>query len=126
MSTVSETHARHKRNASQTLEHYPPRVPVFRPATPPSFEGKSVKELSEYEVGWKIYLEAIHTYDDEQRIQQAATYLKSYARDAWARRETTPRTWDEYILMLRTMVVDPANRIGYATLRLKEAKQRKD
>ena len=113
-----------KRAAAAMHDPQSQRVPTFRPATPPSFEGKTVKELSDYEDGWRVYFDAIQTQDETQRIRQAASYLKSYARDAWVRREEDPVTWDEYIRCLRHMVIDPANRLGYATLRLKEAKQK--
>jgi hypothetical protein len=33
--------------------------------------------------------------------------------------------WEKFLEYLRTLIVDPANRMAYAGLQLKEAKQRK-
>ena len=100
------------------------RVPSFRPATPPSFEGKHLKELSNYESGWKIYFNVVRVDDPGQKVNMAATYLKAYARDAWGRLKEHPQSWEEYIRFLRSIVIDPTNRTVYVYLQLKKAEQK--
>jgi len=119
-------HAGHKRAASQDLEHaHHMRPPSFRPATPPSFEGKHLKELGDYEAGWKIYFNVIRVEDPKDRVNMAATYLKAYARDAWGRLKEHPETWEGFLRFLRSIVVDPANRIVHASWKLRKAEQGK-
>lgn len=102
------------------------RIPTFRPASPPTFSASSVKELTDYEDGWAVYLEAIQTREDSDMILQAASSLKGHAREAWLRipRDERPQIWASYVECLRRMVVDPASRISYATLQKKEAQQK--
>jgi hypothetical protein len=51
-----------------------------RPAKPPTFKGRYLKEAAEYEVSWKIYFQAIKVMPDADRITLAATYLNDRAR----------------------------------------------
>jgi hypothetical protein len=116
----------HKRAASSAPADAPPANRYFRPATLPSFEGKNLKEVSEYESGWKIYLEAAPPTTDAQRIHYAATYLRGSARDSWTRKTVEINTWEEYIAWCRTLVADPANRMAYSSLRLKTVQQKEN
>jgi hypothetical protein len=52
-----------------------PRAQLPCPAKPPYFKGKSLKEAADYEVNWKIHLEAIPLMTQEATIKYAATYL---------------------------------------------------
>jgi hypothetical protein len=53
-----------------------------RPAKPPTFKGRHLKEAAEYEVGWKIHFQATKAMPDADRIALAATYLDDRARAA--------------------------------------------
>jgi hypothetical protein len=94
-------------------------------AKPPTFQGKHLKEAAEYEIGWKIHLQASRTMSDQDRIALAATYLEDRARAAWGQ-EDRPLvdTWDEYIAWCRSIVVDPVNRKHNALLHLRVLEQR--
>ena len=115
---------RHKRHAS-LLEADSFKRQQTRPKEPPSYEGKHMKELHDYELGWKLHWEAMPAQADSQRIAFAATYLKGGPRDSWGRRTETPETWEDYVIWLRRQLADPANRMAYASLKLKNSQQRK-
>jgi hypothetical protein len=124
-----------KRKADALLEPYSLVGPftshgsdILRPKTPPIFDGKSLKQLDEYDVGWVGYFETFG-YEEPpcEGIPLTATYLRKHPQATWARRRRDKKpnftSWEEYVNWLRKQVVDPANRMAYASLRLKEAKQ---
>ena len=124
-----------KRKADTLLEPYSWVGPfpsqgsdILRPKTPPIFDGKSLKQLEEYDVGWVGYFESFG-YEEPpcEGIPLTATYLRKYPQTSWARRRRGKKpnftSWEEYTNWLRKQVVDPANRMAYASLRLKELKQ---
>jgi hypothetical protein len=95
--------------------------------TPPSFSGKSVKELQTYEVGWKSQFKAMQEVASDEyahRIATAATYLRGIALEAWARNNTTFDRWDDYMTFLRGIVADPATRKSEALLALASKSQK--
>jgi hypothetical protein len=59
---------------------------------------------------------------ERTRIAHAATYLKGPAQEAWAREKRVTNTWDDYLQWLQDTVIDYANRMAYASLRLKDPK----
>ena len=96
---------------------------------PPTFSGKTLKELNNYELAWKLYLDATQFAPEahEERITAAATGLRDSALHTWSNHDTTKvNTWDEYITVLRGTVVDPTNRVGNATLALTRKRQGRD
>lgn len=114
---------RRKRAASSTPSDAPVQR-LLRLSNPPTFEGKSLHEMSEYESGWKIQLEAANFSTESKAILYAATYLRGTARSTWSARETEYTTWQSYMDWCRSIVVDPANRMANAQLRLKNLHQR--
>jgi hypothetical protein len=84
-----------------------------RLADPPHYEAKSIRDVSKYKAGWKIYLKASPSISDADKIRFAATYLKGSARDVWQRNETPIDTFADYMLWCRALVRDPANRMAY-------------
>jgi hypothetical protein len=91
----------------------------LRAKTPPTFTGKSLRELHEYDAAWKIFLEASDEESEPEQIRLAATFLRDIAQGAWSRSIARPATWEGYIKFLRSTVADPANRMAIASLRLK-------
>jgi len=60
---------------------------IFRPKTPPIFDGKSLKQLDEYDVGWEGYFESFgYEVPPREGILLAATYLRKHPQTRWARR----------------------------------------
>jgi hypothetical protein len=67
-----------KRRASSP----PPNQPLAqmsRPAKPPTFKRRHLKEAAEYEVGWKIHFQATKAMLNADRIALVATYLDDRA-----------------------------------------------
>ena len=95
-----------------------------RAIPPPVFRGLSLRELRDYQQGCEVYFDGIEEYNIRRRIAIAASYLRDLALREWHRRTTTLDTWKLFIQFLRNTIADPANRIGTALLRLKDAKQR--
>jgi rubrerythrin len=110
----------HKRSVSSLSERPRKRL---RAKTPPTFTGKNLRELHEYDAAWKIFLEASDEESEPEQIRLAATFLREIAQGAWSRSVARPATWEGYIKFLRSTVADPANRMAIASLRLKELKQ---
>ncbi|KAF7502888.1 hypothetical protein GJ744_004957 [Endocarpon pusillum] len=112
---------RPKRPASSDPPGAQPQVaPFLRPAKPPYFRGKSLKEAQEYENGWLIHIAAIPPKTPKELIAYAATYLLDTARDSWNPKNTTIQTWEEYMEWCRNVVKDPVNRMHYALMRIKK------
>jgi hypothetical protein len=124
------TLVRSKRAASTTLEPEVPRTPSFmKSSNLPSFSGKDLKELRDFSTAWSLHLRtpgAPRAPTDQ--IALAASYLKGYPAETWLERmenEEPIEEWEKFLEYLRTLIVDPANRMAYAGLQLKEVKQRK-
>ena len=98
----------------------------FKYGDPPTFYGKNVKELQTYITGWKnIFRAAPEIADDayEQRIADAAVFLRGIAAQAWERNTKTFRKWDEYHQFLKGIIADPAVRQSEALVQLATKKQ---
>ena len=59
-----------------------PMAQLPRLAKPPTFRGKNLKDAAEYEMGWKIHLQASRPMSEPDQISYAATYLDDRARAA--------------------------------------------
>lgn len=124
------TPVRSKRAASTTLEPEVPRTPSFiKPSNLPTFSGKDLRELREFSIAWSLYLRTPGAPQaPADRIALAASYLKGYPAETWLERlenDEPIEEWEKFLEYLRTLIVDPANRMAYASLRLKDVKQRK-
>ena len=124
------TPVRTKRAASTALEPEFPRNPSYlKPSSLPTFTGKGLKELREFSTAWSLHLRTPGAPRAPiEQIAMAASYLKGHPAETWLERtqEDEPiEEWDKFLEYLRTLIVDPANRMAYASLKLKEAKQRK-
>jgi len=98
----------------------------FKYGDPPTFHGKNVKELQTYVTGWKnIFKAAPEVAEDkyEQRIADAAVFLRGIAAQAWERNEKTFKKWDEYHQFLKSIIADPAVRQSEALVQLATKKQ---
>jgi hypothetical protein len=126
---TGETPARgHKRAAPSTAETQPFRSAFNRPKTPPCFKGKDIAELDKFDIAFKAHFEAGGPYTAPEQIKLAATFLDGNPQKSWFRRpkpEAPEMTWDEFIVYLKSLIADPANALAYASLRLKEAKQKR-
>jgi hypothetical protein len=114
-----------KRAASSNVEPILPKQ--IKLGDPPSFSGKSVKELQTYDVGWNIQFKAMPMVASDayvQRIATAATYLRGIAAEAWARNATTFTRWSDYMTFLRGVLSDPATRKSEALLSLASKAQK--
>jgi len=72
-----------KRNASGHEHEYP--AVRLRMADPPTFSGRSIKELQTFDTEWRIRHEANGDIDPKEwpiRIRYTATYLKGAAATA--------------------------------------------
>ena len=123
---AAEAQASHKRNASTALMQERPKLVKF--SDPPTFEGKSVKQLDEFHRRWTVYFDAddsVTTHDS--RIRTAAAGLRGEALPRYLRAkesdETLGWTWDDFITHLRDAIVDPVNRTANVQIKLKELKQ---
>jgi hypothetical protein len=118
----------HKRAVSSTAETQPFRSTFHRPKTPPTFKGKDIAELDKFDIAFRAHFEAGGPYTAPDQIKLAATYLDGNPQKSWFRRpkpESPEMTWDDFILYLKGLIADPANALAYASLRLKEARQKK-
>ena len=118
----------HKRAVSSTAERQPIRAIFSRPKTPPIFSGKDIAELDKFDVAFRAYFEVGGPHTTPEQIKLAATFLDRNPQKSWARREKPePLTmsWNDFITYLKSLIADPANALAYASLRLKEAKQKK-
>jgi hypothetical protein len=97
----------------------------FRPKSPPRFEGKTLKEVSQFRARWDVQFNAMGPVEESTRVAIAATGLRGMPLEAWDRRTETPETFEGFIGWCRNLVKDPANRTMHAYLKLKDAKQRK-
>jgi len=118
----------HKRAVSSTAERQPIRAIFSRPKTPPTFSGKDVVELNKFDVAFKAYFEVGGPHTILEQIKLAATFLDGNPQKSWARREkpeSPTMSWNDFITYLKSLIADPANAMAYASLRLKEARQKK-
>ena len=123
---AGDDHATHKRVASSSLPH--DRSKLLKFADPPAFEGKSIKQLDEFDRRWQVYFDADDTLVSlGTRIRTAAAGLRGEALSRYLRAkeagETHTWTWDNFIRHLRDAIVDPVNRTANVQFRLKELHQ---
>jgi hypothetical protein len=118
----------HKRAVSSTAEKQPLRPTFNKPRAPPTFAGKDIAELDKFDLAFKAYFEVGGPYTAPEQIKLAATFLDGNPQKSWARRpkpESPTMSWDDFIKYLKSLIADPANALAYASLRLKEARQKK-
>ena len=115
-----------KRIASDTAETSNPHKFYFRSKSPPTFEGKTLKEVSIFKTRWEIEFAAQPPMEERRQVAIAATGLRGTPLEAWGRKTEDIEEWDKFINWCRDLVKDPANRTMLAYLQLKDAKQRKN
>lgn len=122
---VSGTQLPNRKRAASSQEA-PASLKQLKLATPPTFDGKSIRGLQNYDVGWKAHFKAMPRVASDAyagRIAHAATYLTGIAIQAWVREDKEYDTWEDYIKFLRSTVADPATRKSEALLSLAAKKQ---
>lgn len=96
-------------------------------ATPPSFDGKSIKGLQKYDNGWKAHFRAMPRVAEDDygaRIAGAATHLSGVAMQAWVRETREFDRWEDFIQFLRSTISDPATRKSEALMSLATKRQK--
>ena len=97
---------------------------------PPKWDGKALKDLTDYDVKWKnrfALSEMGGIYPripDASRIAIASASLDGYAAYEWSQKPEPEKalllTWEGYMQWCRTLVADPVNTLADLTLRIKE------
>lgn len=122
-SQASSSRRRHQSTSAERSRSPKSRV---RAKDPPTYSGKDTRELDDFDLGWKAYMFAIDL-SEKRAIRLATSYLRDRALRAWnthlQQDSPVPERWEDLIRFLRDMVVDPANRIATASLRLKGMSQ---
>ncbi|KAL9104531.1 MAG: hypothetical protein Q9187_008891, partial [Circinaria calcarea] len=117
----------HKRAASSDIGPSLGSHPGRKAIPPLIYKGESLGEFRAFVKGCKVHFEAVEVYAERRRVALAAACLRELALDEWDRRidPLAIQTWAEFEDFCRNVIADPANRMGIASLRLKEAGQGK-
>jgi hypothetical protein len=88
----------------------------YRPKFPPTFEGKTVKEVSLFRARWDVQFNAMEPIPEYKRVAIAATGLRGMSLEAWNRKSETLETFEDVISWCRNLVKDLDNRTMHAYL----------
>lgn len=127
------SHPLRKRTISAESVPSPARHTRLKKAEPPTFAGKSIRELQRFDTEWRIQNAADQVGPEEwvERINTVATYLRDIAASAWVRRQRDIGnglfepilTWEAFIDFCKGVILDPTNRMANALLLLDNKKQ---